>query len=375
MKAITRITGTAGLALAATALVAAPAAAGSTAQREGAVFAQTDNLSGNTVVAYDRAGDGRLRQAGVYPTGGVGGKLDGAVVDNTASQGALALDRAARLLYAVNAGSDTITVFDVRGDRLSRRQVISSGGAFPVSIAVHGNLVYVLNARHGGSIQGYLRLGRTLVKVPAWHRAIGLDAAATPEFTHTPGQVAFTPDGSRLIVTTKANTNAVEVFGVDRVHGPSAKPVVNVEAGAVPFAVTFDAKGHLVVAEAGPSAVATFTLNRDNTITPIATQATGQAATCWIVAANGNVYTGNAGSGNLSGLSVKADGTLTSLGVFATGAGQVDVAATPDGRFLYAQTGAAGNVVALRVGRDGALTKLGEVTVPGAAGGEGIVTT
>ena len=376
MKATIRIAGTAGLALAASALIAGPASASTTAANgAGAVFAMSDNLSGNTVVAFDRGANGGLHQAAVYPTGGLGGQLVGSVVDHTASQGALALDRASGLLYAVNAGSDTVTVFDVHGDRLGKRQVISSGGAFPVSIAVHGNLVYVLNARDGGSIQGYLRLGRTLVKVRGWHRALGLDPAATPEFTHTPGQIAFTPDGSRLVVTTKAGSNAIDVFSVDRLHGPSARPVVNVEAGAVPFAVAFDAGGHLVVAEAGTNAVATFAVNRDNSLTPLATASTGQAATCWIVGTGGAVYAGNAGSGNLSGYRVARSGSLTSLGTFATGAGQVDVAAPPDGRYLYAQTGASGGVVALRVNRDGSLTPVGAVTVPGAVGGEGIVAS
>jgi DNA-binding beta-propeller fold protein YncE len=372
MRTMTRIAGAAGFALAATALIAGPASA-SSAPDDGAVFAMSDNLSGNTVVAFDRDAGGRLSQAGVYLTGGLGGQLTGSVVDHTASQGALALDDG--LLYAVNAGSDTLTVFDVHRDRLSKRQVIGSGGTFPVSVAVHGNLVYVLNARDGGSIQGYLRLGRTLVKVAAWHRTLGLDPAATPEFTHTPGQIAFTPDGSRLIVTTKAGSNAIDVYAVDRLRGPSARPVVNAEPGAVPFAVAFDARGHLIVAEAGPNAVATFAINRDNTLTPLAGAATGQAGTCWIVGVNGATYAGNAGSGNLSGYRVTRAGSLTSLGAFATGAGQVDAAATPDGRYLYAQTGAAGNVVALRIDRDGSLTRLGEVTVPGAAGGEGIVAS
>jgi DNA-binding beta-propeller fold protein YncE len=376
MKAIIRIAGTAGLALAASALIAGPASASTTAASgAGAVFAMSDNLSGNTVVAFDRGANGGLHQAAVYPTGGLGGQLVGSVVDHTASQGALALDRANGLLYAVNAGSDTVSVFDVHGDRLGKRQVISSGGAFPVSIAAYGNLVYVLNAREGGSIQGYLRLGRTLVKVPGWHRALGLDPAATPEFTHTPGQVAFTPDGSRLVVTTKAGSNAIDVFSVDRRHGPSVRPVVDVEAGAVPFAVTFDANGHLVVAEAGSNAVATFAVNRDNSLTRLAMASTGQAATCWIVGTNGAVYTGNAGSGNLSGYRVGRGGSWTSLGTFATGAGQVDVAATPDGRYLYAQTGASGGVVALRANHDGSLTTIGAVTVPGAVGGEGIVAS
>ena len=46
-----------------------------------------------------------------------------------------------------------------------------------------------------------------------------------------------------------------------------------------------------------------------------------------------------------------------------------------DGHYLYAQTGRTGAIVALRVGRDGSLTTVGEVTVPGAAGGEGIVAS
>jgi len=52
----------------------------------------------------------------------------------------------------VNAGRNTISVFAVRGDRLALRQVLSSGGTFPVTVAVHGNLVYVLNALNGGSL-------------------------------------------------------------------------------------------------------------------------------------------------------------------------------------------------------------------------------
>ncbi len=106
-----------------------------------AVFVQTDNLSGNQVVAYDRAADGTLALAGTYETGGLGGQLLGSEVDHTASQGSLTYDPRNALLYAVNAGSNTVSVFSVGGDDLSLRQVIGSGGVFPVSVAVHGNLV------------------------------------------------------------------------------------------------------------------------------------------------------------------------------------------------------------------------------------------
>jgi AraC-like DNA-binding protein len=106
-----------------------------------AVFVQTDNTAGNRVVAYDRVADGTLAPAGSYTTGGRGGILAGSVVDHTASQGSLAYDPRPGLLYAVNAGSDTISVFAVRGDRLALRQVLGSGGTFPVSVAVHAEHV------------------------------------------------------------------------------------------------------------------------------------------------------------------------------------------------------------------------------------------
>src|SRR5579862_4569793 len=58
----------------------------------GALFVQTDALSGNEIVVYDREPDGRLGQVASYPTGGLGGQLGGAVVDFVASQNSLVYD-------------------------------------------------------------------------------------------------------------------------------------------------------------------------------------------------------------------------------------------------------------------------------------------
>jgi DNA-binding beta-propeller fold protein YncE len=209
-------------ALAAIAGLAGPASAASRhGGNEGAsdvVFVQTDNTAGNQVVAYHRAADGTLTLAGTYNTGGLGGKLTGAAVDDLASQGSLTYDRAHGLLYAVNAGSNTVTVFAASGDHLSRLQVISSDGTFPVSVTVHGNLVYVLNALKGGSVQGFAVTDGRLRHIEGSRRPLHLPAA-TPQFTTTPGQVAFSPDGSQLIVTTKANGNHIDVFGVGEPRG------------------------------------------------------------------------------------------------------------------------------------------------------------
>jgi 6-phosphogluconolactonase (cycloisomerase 2 family) len=379
MKNSARLAAAAGVAavtttfLAGTSLAATqPHAGGPHNGPQGVVFAANDAVTGNAIAVYDRSADGTLQAAGTYQTGGLGGALTGAVVDHLASQGSLAYDRDRGLLYAVNAGSDTVTVFAVAGDRLIRRQVISSGGTFPVSIAVHGSRLYVLNARDGGSVQGFIRVGDALVRIPAWHRDLGLDPAAAPEFTHTPGQVAVTPDGAKLIVTTKGNGSDIDVFSLSPSGRPSATPVVNADAGNVPFAVSFDAGGHLVVAEAGSNAVATFTINHDGTVTLVDRAATGQAATCWIAADGPAFYASNAGSGTLSGYTDDGSGTLQAAGTTAAGPGTVDAAVSGDGRYLYVQAGATGAVGEFRVSPGGALTSIGSVTVPGAAGGEGI---
>ena len=351
------------------------AAASAAPPAAGALFVQNDNPAGNAVTVYDRGADGALTQAGSYATGGRGRDLDGSVVDHLASQNSLVYDASARLLFAVNAGSGTVSEFAVAGDRLSLRQVVSSGGAVPVSLAVHGDLLYVLNALGGGSVAGFRVEDRHLVAIPDSVRALGLVPDATPQFTSTPGDVAFTPDGRDLIVTTKANGNDVDVFAVAADGRLAAAPVVNAEPGAVPFAIAFDPAGHVEIAEAGPNAVASFELGATGTLVPLASVATGQAATCWVVADGSLLFAGNAGSGDESTIAATAAGALSLLATTPTDAGNIDGAVSPDGRFLYVQTGAAGVVDAFRVGDGGALSALGSVTVPDGVGSEGIAAS
>ena len=365
----------AALAVAAFAAPAASAAPKPTSGQDswgGAVFALTDNPAGNAVAAYHRAANGPLTPAGTYSTGGLGGVLTGSVVDHTASQGALAYDRARGLLIAVNPGSDTVSVFYVHGDRLTLSQVLPSGGQFPVSVTVHGDHAYVLNALGGGSLYGYRIGDGRLTPLSGSYRALGLGTTAASAFTATPGQVTFSPDGSQLLVTTKATGNAVDVFAVGWDGRLAATPTVNTLPGDVPFAAVFDQAGHVALAEAGPSAIATFRLSAGGELTQLDAADTGQVATCWVVRAGQYLYTSNAGSGSLSGYTADWSGTLTALGNTPTDAGTVDAASAAGGRFVYVQTGKAGLVDEFAVGAGGTLTPIGWVTVPGGAGGEGI---
>lgn len=336
------------------------------------VFVQTAEASGNTVVELERTRGGGLVQRGEFPTGGVGGTLDGAVADQLASQGSLTYDERSRLLYAVNAGSDTITVFAVQGDRLVRKQVIGSGGQFPVSVAARDGLVYVLNARGGGSVQGFVQSGGRLTAVPTWHRDLGFDPTASPEFVSTPAEVAFTPDGHTLVVSTKADGNSVLVFPLG-FRGALGEPVTNTNVDAVPFGFVFDRSGNLVLASAGAGTISTHRIQQGGSLRTLDTEVTGGAAVCWVTGADGVFYVSNTGSDTLSIYTESGRGDLTKRGDVATGGGPVDSAVSSDGDFLYVETGVGAAVDVFRIGPHGSLTKTATVPVAGLAAGQGLV--
>jgi hypothetical protein len=355
----------------------AKASAQSTHAATNVVFVQTDGLSGNQVAVYDRGDDGTLDPAGTYATGGLGGAATGAVVDKLASQGSLVYDAQDSLLFAVNAGSDSFSVFAVDGDTLSLQDVLPSGGQFPNSIAVHGRLVYVLNAGSAGSVQGYRIDGRTLHPISGSNRSLDLGNTNPPAFLASPGQIGFTPDGSRLIVTTKASTSSFVVFGV-RADGRLDNAVVSPSANPVPFGFTFDPAGRVVAAEAGGSVLTTYTLNADNTLSAAQSKPDGQAALCWVASVGDFYYVANAGSASISGYQIDGNGApsfVTPGGVVgSTEAGAIDLVGSSDGHFLYAQSGGTGNVDEFAVASDGTLTKIGIVTGLN-AGFEGIAAS
>ncbi|ALE07743.1 hypothetical protein AL755_10870 [Arthrobacter sp. ERGS1:01] len=340
----------------------------------GEVFVQNNGAGGNSVTVFDRSADGTLSRAGTYWTGGLGGAEAGSVVDPLASQGSLSYDPAAHELFAVNAGSNTFSVFGVQGDRLQLRQVLPSHGSFPTSVSVSGKLVYVLNAGGQGSISGYREFGGYLAPLPGSTRSLGLSNADVPAFLQAPAQVAITPDRAHVVVTTKAN-NTIDVFGLGRFGEPSAAPVVNPSVGAVPFAMTF-ADGRLQVANASGS-VTSYRVRDNGSLAVVSGPvANGQAATCWSTTARGYLYAANAGSATITGYRVGAGGALTLLqptGVSATtGAGPVDLAATPGGRYVYELAAGAGAIDEFAVAWNGALTPIGAVTGLPANNGSGM---
>lgn len=339
------------------------------------VFVQTNELTGNRIAVYRRRDEGRLQRVGTYATGGNGGlAAPGTESDRLASQGSLAYDHEHKLLIAVNAGSDTVSAFRVDGHRLRLESVLPSGGQFPASVGVHGDLVYVLNSGGSGIVQGF-RIGwHGLTSIPGSARSLGLANTDPPNFLTAPGQVGFTPDGRKLLVTTKLSGSTIDVFQVGHDGRLTATPIVNAAATPVPFAFTFGPTDRLVAAEAGASSVTTYRIESAGILTDPKSQSDGQAALCWIRRVGDVYFVSNTASNDLSSFRIARNGQPSLLSAVAatTNPGPIDLASS--GGFLYAETGINGTVDEFRVSDDGSLAPIGTVSdLP--TGIEGIAAT
>ena len=331
-----------------------------------ALFVETDATSGNSVLSYWRSSDGTISYANSYQTGGIGATAAGATADPLASQDGLTLVNDGANLLAVNAGSNTISVFSVSGTRLQLQQQIPSGGEFPDSISASGRLVSVLNAGGSGSVAEFSWQGNHLVPVPGQVRSLNLPPYVPtpgnnpPDFHHGAGQVSYTPNGRFLIVTTKLSTNSYDVFSVAPNGALATTAKVTASANPLPFSFTFDAAGNVVATEAGASAVTTYKVNNDGSLTELGTIGDGETALCWISGANGYFFGSNAGSGNVSSFTETSAGVPTLVNAVAatTHAGTIDSVVSPDGHFLYVESGGAGTIDAFAIGSGGALTQI-----------------
>ena len=328
---------------------------------DGVVYTLTNAAAGNRVLVFDRGADGTLTAAGSVATGGNGGALG--------SQGALAMSGDRHWLYAVNAGSNTISMFSVdQGDALTLTDVVASGGLDPNSVTASGDIVYVLNAGGTPNISGFTRTGGHLSAIPGSTQPLGrADAGAV--------EVAFAPSGRVLVVSDKA-ANRIETFVIDA-HGVAGVPNVFASSGPAPFGFDFGKHDTVIFSEAasvpaGSSSASSYTLTNDGTLSAVsASISTTQGAACWLVVSqNGRwAYTANAASGSLSLFAIAKDsGELTRQNAAAASglAHPTDMAFTDNDHMLYVL--AAGSIAGYRVDPDGTLTWISNTPMAGVAG-------
>ena len=334
----------------------------------GAVYSETNSPSGNAVLVYARAADGSLSAPSSVSTGGNG---SGA---GLGSQGSVTLSEDGNWLLVVNAGSNEVSSFAVGSNgALSFRGKASSGGTMPISVTIHDDLVYVLNAGGSGNVSG-LRLQADGSLVPIAGSTRGLSTAASG-----PAEVSIDPTGEWLVVTEK-NTNKIDTWKVGA-DGLLSGRKINASAGITPFGFTFTQQGVLTVTEAfggavDGSAVSSYTINTDGTLNTIsASVPTTETAACWIVATNSGkfVYATNAGSASVSGYSVR-HGALELLDADGktgiTGAGATDLAITSNSQFLYTLNGGSHTISMFGVSQSrGDLASKGSIAAPAGAVG------
>jgi 6-phosphogluconolactonase len=311
--------------------------------RAGYVYVMTNQPAGNTVIQYQRARNGHLTMLDEVATGGLG---SAGAVDPLASQDALAANGNGSLLLAVNAGSDELSSLVVNGG-FHMASIVPSGGDFPNSVALHDDLVYVLNAHGTPNISGFtVDMDGMLTAIPGSTVNLPGGAAADPH------DIRFSPDGSRLLVT-EGGTNQIDIFDIGE-DGTVTNTTTQPTAGMVPFGFVFT-RGHVVVVtEAASAAASTYRLTNDDMLQPISSVVqNGQAATCWIAITRvGHTFVSNTPSANLSSYQTAASGILNLLHPIAAsqpGSAPIDMALSRDNRSLYVEDSANGKVLIYRV--------------------------
>ena len=349
------------LVLALSLMVVSPTSASASS---GAVYTMTNNnLTGNEVIRYERAADGTLSLSGNFSTNGLG---TGSSLGN---QGGLVLSDDGSMLLVVNAGSNEISAFQVKYNSLMLTDKVNSGGTMPVSIAIDGDLVYVLNAGDAnvpGNIVGYrLSDNGTLSMIP------GSTQPLSGGFVG-PAEIAFNPFGDVLAVTEKS-TNIIDTYTVDD-NGVAHGPLTHASNGQTPFGFAFDKRGHLIVSEATTNALSSYAVDDDGNLNTISGSIQDfHAAPCWVVVTKDGkfAYTNNAHDGTTSSYAVDKKGMLSLLNPVAgtPGDGNIDLALSMNGKFLYSLNSGPNTIAGFQVNPDGSLTPIGTVDAPIGADG------
>jgi 6-phosphogluconolactonase len=321
----------------------------------GAVYVQT-NAAPNEVISFRRAADGSLDRIGSVATGG-----DGEGSPHLTSQGSVALTRDGRHLLVTNAASDDLSVFSVASDGSIELRERVHTGATPRSVAEHDGLVVVLNTGQPG-LASFRLHSDGIEPVEGGDQALEAGDA-------DPAQVAFSPDGS-MVVVTQRGTDSIVTYEVsaDGTFGASREIA---SEGPTPYGFAFTSGGTLVVAEAfraekGAAAASSYTIEDGTLVARTSSVGNGRSEICWAVVTPDDrfAFTTNYADGAVSRFAIASDGSLSledaTAGVSVDGKpGLRDEDLSGDGRFLYAIDADGGRIYGWAVDAEGTLEPVG----------------
>jgi len=327
----------------------------------GAVFVNANSAT-NTVRMYNRGADGQLAFVGAFDTQGSGSS------GGLSSQGSITVTSNHSYVYAVNAGTNDITAFQVAPTGLTFIGKAPSGGFFPSSVTTFGNFLYVLNAKGtAANITGFtIQIDGSLVAIPNSTRPLSV---ASP----SPAQISFTPDGTTLVVTEKS-TKKIDTYAVSG-DGTTTGPLVQGSAGQGPFGFSFDGASHLVVSEINNSSASSYTISAGVLQVVTAHLTDFGRAACWAICTTDPglpqqyAYVSNTNSDTISGYVIASDGSLSLVNadgktaVLPRRAFPIDLAISSDNQYLYVLEKKLPGIAAFQIQPDGNLVQI--QSVPG----------
>jgi 6-phosphogluconolactonase len=333
-------------------------------RRSGYVYTETNAAGSNEILIFRQHGNGNLASIGSVSAGGNGTGM------GLGSQGALIVSHNEEWLIAVNAGSNSISAFQIANNgMLTLTSTVSSMGVMPVSVTMHHNIIYVVNST-SANIAGFeLDPSGALTSIPGSVQPLS-------NMTAAPAQISFAAGGDKLYVTEKM-TNKIAVYDVvNDVAQPGS--FIN-STGVTPFGYDF-ARGFMIVSNATGGAVNASTVtsyggvqsgNLNAVSGPVPNN---QTAACWVASTKYQrfAYVTNTGSDNISSYYIGPNGNLYLIAGNAASSGDMplDIVVADNNYHVYALCSADNEIFEYRRNFWGTLSPIGSIAgVPASAAG------
>jgi hypothetical protein len=374
----------------------------------GVVYTETNNPKRNQVQIFKRFANGKLQFVKAVSTGGKGGdQLQPGCAPTCPfldTQGEVNLSSDGHHVFAVNAGSNTVSSFITTPGGLKLVDVKPSGGKFPNSIATHGNVLYVLDSGIfpmpgppvPGNVAGFhFNAAGHLTPIKGSNRPL---TATVPGLAR---QVGFNNQGTVLIATLLGNPNLMPPVATDSIdtfkiaaNGSASPATAHDATTAFPFGFAFDPSGHLIMSQVsslttpGAGDTASYKVSSSGALSSISTKPTKGTAPCWVsITSDGRyafvVNTGGGAPAFTTSFRIAPNGGLTFLantpvlkGEFAL----TDETLSADNHYLYVLAAAppptlAHHIDEYKVLANGHLKLIGktpDMQVPGTSGLAGL---
>lgn len=340
------------------------------------VYTITNPSGANAIAAYERnTQTGELTFRTTYPTGGMG---TGSVID---SQNPLIVNAEGTFLYAVNAGSNSISVMAIGEDGSLELlgAPVASRGVEPASLALNGDLLYVANKGDGATPANYtgfrVNADGTLGRIK---RRVELNIGDDPT------QILFNKAGD-LLIGLRLGGRSIDCFAVVRQNG-KLRRLAQLDNQTGPFAGVFNPTNdeQLIVSDVRLPGAVSYTVTGAGEVNRItAVSNAPDRAACWIaIHKNGfYVWLANTGTNTLSLYTVNHNGSLNLMSNHSTlafGRAPFEIILDKNSQFLYELNTRAGNqsIHVLRVTGDtinGGLEDVATAGIPEGSAPAGLV--